>query len=143
MKEKIFTIPNVLSFVRIGLIPFIAIFYFNEKTYLTVLLIVLSALTDIVDGFIARKFNMISALGKALDPIADKLTLLTLLTCLCLKHFSIIFLLLLFVVKELIVGIEGVFILKLTKATYSAKWYGKATTVVLYLTILILILLVR
>ena len=100
----------------------------------------LSALTDIVDGFIARKFNMISALGKALDPIADKLTLLTLLTCLCLKHVSIIFLLLLFVVKEFIVGIEGVFILKLTKTTYSAKWYGKATTVVLYLTILILIL---
>ncbi len=141
MKAKeIFTIPNVLSMFRIVLIPFIVLVYFLEKTNLCILLIALSAVTDIVDGFIARRFNMISPLGKALDPIADKLTLLAMLFSICIKFPPIIILLVIFICKEVFMGIEGLLIIKYTGTTYSAKWYGKLTTVLTYLTIMLFVL---
>ncbi|MBQ3165860.1 MAG: CDP-alcohol phosphatidyltransferase family protein, partial [Clostridia bacterium] len=68
--KQIFTIPNILSFIRIGLIPFIVIAYVEGNLLLSAILLASSALTDIVDGFIARRFNQVSPLGKALDPIA-------------------------------------------------------------------------
>ena len=81
MKEKIFTIPNMMSVFRILLIPFILWMFFTERYYIAAGLLVLSGITDLLDGFIARRFHMISALGKALDPIADKLTILAVLYC--------------------------------------------------------------
>ncbi len=83
MKEKIFTIPNMMSVFRILLIPFILWMFFTERYYIAAGLLVLSGITDLLDGFIARRFHMISALGKALDPIADKLTILAVLVSLC------------------------------------------------------------
>ena len=73
----------------------------------------LSALTDIADGIIARKFNMITPLGKALDPIADKLTIFALLVLLCLKTHITIYLLALFTLKEILMGVQGILIIKL------------------------------
>ena len=73
--HRILTIPNILSVMRIVMIPFIVLSYCDGKIYLSAILIVLSGITDVVDGFIARHFHMESAVGKALDPIADKLTM--------------------------------------------------------------------
>ena len=74
-KGKIITIPNLLSLFRILLIPIIVWLYCVEKKYeLTILVLLISGASDIIDGFIARRFNMISDIGKALDPIVDKLT---------------------------------------------------------------------
>ena len=74
-KTKIFTIPNIISIIRIAIIPFFVYFYFTssiENHYIYSLYVLLiSGASDIVDGFIARRFNMISDLGKVLDPIAD------------------------------------------------------------------------
>ncbi len=137
---NVFSIPNILTLCRILLIPVIVISFFRDKIYLTALLILLSGLTDVVDGFIARKFNMITPLGKVIDPIADKLTLFSLLTCVCLKNIMVLSLLIIFVIKELLMGVEGVFIIKQTGAPYSAKWYGKITTFLMYLSLLIMIL---
>ena len=78
-KENILTIPNLLSLIRILLIPFIIWLYCAQKAYLcTIIVIALSGFTDIIDGKIARKFNMVSDVGKVLDPVADKLTQATL-----------------------------------------------------------------
>ena len=72
-QKKIITIPNILSFFRLCLIPVIVWLYTVKQDYLwTLLILLLSAITDIVDGIIARKFNMISDFGKAFDPVADK-----------------------------------------------------------------------
>ena len=82
-QKKILTIPNIMSFFRLVLIPIIVYLYVVKNSYLwTIILLLISGATDIVDGFIARKFNMISNFGKAIDPIADKLTQLALLCCL-------------------------------------------------------------
>ncbi len=132
--KEIFTIPNILSFFRILIIPAFVWAYFAGFVYLSAGFVALSALTDVVDGFIARKFNMVSALGKALDPIADKLTLLALLICLCFASNIILYLLIIFIAKEIAIGIEGLIIIKCTGTTYSARWYGKITTALLYLT---------
>lgn len=139
MKEKFFTIPNILSIFRIVLIPFIVWSYTLGRLTFMFALIVTSALTDIVDGIIARKFNMVTAVGKALDPIADKLTLLSLLITMCdyLNSPPIFVLSVIFVVKEIIMGIEGIAIIKVTGTTYSANAVGKAATVALYINIMI------
>ena len=74
-KKNIVTLPNLLSLIRLAMIPFICYAYFKLQDYVaTAILIAASALTDIVDGIIARKFNMVADLGKMLDPFADKLT---------------------------------------------------------------------
>ncbi|MBQ9781969.1 MAG: CDP-alcohol phosphatidyltransferase family protein [Clostridia bacterium] len=138
--KEIFTIPNILSMFRIILIPFIIVAYFSNADVTCAILIVISALTDVVDGFIARRFNMISALGKALDPLADKLTLAFVLLCISIEFPHTIPLLVIFVVKEVLMGIEGLYIVKYTGTTYSAKWYGKISTVLMYATIMLFIL---
>lgn len=87
-KNKILTIPNILSFLRLCLIPVIVWLYVDKQDYLWALLVlILSGITDIVDGIIARKCNMISDFGKAFDPIADKLTQMATLYCL-ISRFS-------------------------------------------------------
>lgn len=91
--KKIFTIPNILSLFRICLVPLIIYTYlFTELNILAGCLIILSGITDIVDGYIARHFNQISDLGKVLDPFADKLTLISILFCVTYKNnYFIIF----------------------------------------------------
>ena len=74
-KNQFFTIPNLLSLVRLAMIPLLLWLYLEKREYLwTAVVVVLSGATDIVDGIIARKYDLISDLGKALDPVADKLT---------------------------------------------------------------------
>ena len=86
-KEEILTVPNLLSLVRILLIPVCVYTYIGRKNYtLTAAIVVLSALTDIVDGWIARRFRMTSNIGKALDPFADKLTQIVILFCLVSRY---------------------------------------------------------
>ena len=81
-KNKILTIPNLLSLFRLCLIPVFMWLYCVEKNYLwTGIILIISGLTDTVDGFVARHFNMISDLGKILDPVADKLTQAAMLFC--------------------------------------------------------------
>lgn len=137
MSQKIFTIPNVLSCLRIVLIPFILWAFFAGAIYWAAGLIVLSGLTDLADGFIARHFNLTSPLGKALDPIADKLTLLAIIISLCIDNHVVLIILIMFLIKETILGIEGLVIIKKTGTTYSAQWHGKVTTCFLYFTMLV------
>ena len=82
-KQQILTVPNLLSFFRLLLIPVIVWLYCSKEAYgLALVVLILSALTDIADGIIARKFHLVSDFGKALDPIADKLTQIATMGCL-------------------------------------------------------------
>lgn len=135
IRSQIFTIPNILSVVRILLIPVIVYLYCFEKRYgAAVLVLLLSGLTDIVDGFIARHFHMISDLGKILDPIADKLTQLATLVCLATRFSLMKLLFSVLAIKELTLGILGLVAVKRTGAVHGANWHGKLTTCLLYLT---------
>lgn len=140
-KKEILTIPNILSGVRILLLPFI-VWMYNIKTDFraAILLLFISGITDIADGFIARKFNMVSDFGKIIDPIADKLTQGTLLICLALNHKIILLLIAVFILKEFSMALLGYIIIKKHDEVNSAKWYGKLNTVVIYFTIVTLII---
>ena len=135
MRSQVFTIPNILSMIRILLIPVIVYLYCFEKRYgAAVLILLLSGLTDVVDGFVARHFHMISDLGKILDPVADKLTHLATLVCLATRFSLMQLLFAALALKELTLGILGLVVVKKTKDVRGANWHGKLTTCLLYLT---------
>jgi len=133
-----FTIPNILSIIRILMIPFI-VWYYCAKKDLTVafVLFAISAFTDVVDGFIARKFNMITDAGKILDPIADKLTQAAVIFCLCLtiNTAEMWILLGVLVIKEIAMFVMGLISLKAVDTINGAKWFGKLSTVVIFLVV--------
>lgn len=132
-QKKILTIPNVLSFFRLCLIPVIVWLYNFKQDYLwTLLILTLSAITDIVDGMIARRFHMISDFGKIFDPIADKLTQLAMLICLVSRFSHMLIPIVLLVVKEVFTGITALISIKRTKVVKGAVWHGKLTTIALY-----------
>ncbi len=132
--QKIFTIPNVLSMIRILLIPLIFYLYLvAENLILCACVLAVSYLSDLADGVIARNFNMISDLGKLLDPAADKLTQATMLICISIKHPMAWALLGLLAIKEGAMALAGFFAVRRTGVVSGAKWYGKACTVVLNL----------
>lgn len=134
-KEQVLTIPNLLTLLRIVLLPFIIWSYVGLHSFkLTIVLLAISALSDVLDGAIARKFNMVSDLGKALDPVADKLTQVSLVLCLAFSHPLMWYLLALCVVRETTMLILGLITMKRTNGVFSAKWYGKLSTVMLYAT---------
>lgn len=131
-QHDILTIPNFLSLVRLALIPLFIWLYSVKGSYAwAVAVLAISGISDILDGWIARKFDMISDFGKVLDPAADKLTQLALIVCLCFRYPQIWGLLALFVVKELTMGILGLVVVLKTKYVPSARWFGKACTAVL------------
>ena len=132
-QKKIITIPNILSFFRLCLIPVIVWLYTVKQDYLwTLLILLMSAITDIVDGIIARKCNMISDFGKAFDPVADKLTQMAMLFCLVSRFPYMMIPFVLLVVKEVFTGITALITIKRTNTVKGAVWHGKLTTVALY-----------
>ncbi len=134
-KNKIITIPNALSLCRIILIPILVWLYCIGRYYWALGVFVVSALTDVVDGFIARKFNMISDLGKILDPIADKLTQGAVFFCLSTRFVPMIVLFVFMFAKELTVGISGIYMTKKSDKMYGANWHGKLNTVLIFVAI--------
>lgn len=140
-KENILTIPNLLSVIRLLIIPFICLAYFKYKNYIVAAsLVVLSAVTDIADGIIARKCNMISDVGKMLDPFADKLTEGILILVLSFTYKFMFALVATFAVFEIAKAVLGSMAVKKTGEVKSAKWFGKLNTVYLYETLLVMII---
>jgi len=141
--KEIFTIPNCLSILRIILLPIFVIFYIQAKEpedyLLPTLIIFISAISDLLDGFIARTFNQVTELGKAIDPVADKLQQAAIVFCLLFRYDQMIPLVILFVVKELFMGINGLILLRKGKKLDGAMWFGKVSTAVFYLCMLSLL----
>ncbi len=132
-EKKIITIPNILSFFRICLIPVIVWLYSIEHNYIRAgYILILSGVTDMADGYIARHFHMISNLGKILDPIADKLTQGVMLLCLVLRFHWMIVPFILMIAKEIYMSVSGILVIQRTGIVCGAQWHGKAATCFLY-----------
>lgn len=126
------TIPNLLSLVRLALIPQILWqFCVLHDRWVAAFLVLLSGLTDVADSFIARRFHMVSDLGKILDPVADKLTQGALILCRMSEYRLIRVLIMLFTLREAVQLLLGWLTLKRHNQVNSAQWYGKRTTVLL------------
>lgn len=127
-------IPNALTILRFIFIPFIVISLWQEDYLTAFILFTLSGLTDVLDGFIARKFNFISNFGKLMDPLADKLTQLTVLTTLAVKGIIPVWMIIVLAIKECTM-IAGASFLYGKELVVSSKWYGKLATVLFYIAI--------
>ena len=138
--ENIWTIPNIISFIRILLIPVFGVLFYNGQLMWALIILALSGFTDFIDGKLARKLNQVSELGKMLDPIADKLTQATIAIVYffsfrnaeneTLNLFAWVFLL--FIVKELVMIIGGAIMIAVGIRPGAAEIYGKAATLVFY-----------
>ena len=127
-----------MSFFRLCLIPVIVWLYCFEKNYLwTTVIFIASGLTDIVDGFIARKFDMISDFGKAFDPVADKLTQIVMMFCLVTRFPLMLIPLVILIIKEALAAIMNMITLEKAGFVVAAVWHGKLNTVLIYTTMFI------
>lgn len=146
-KKEIFSIPNVLSMIRLALIPLYIVIFLNAKSdfhyYVSAGILAVSCLTDLIDGKIARHFNMITTIGKVLDPLADKITQFTLILCLAIRRnrFLLWALIALFVAKESFQLIAGSLILRKGKILSGAVLPGKICTAILFMTLVLMIML--
>ncbi len=140
--NEILTVPNVISFLRLLLLPvYVRLFFFGTSEFekhLANSLLVVSCVSDCVDGFIARKFNCISTFGKVLDPIADKCTQFVMLICVCIHYKQMQDVLLLFAIKELLQMGAGIIYLRRGKMLSGALPVGKISTTVLFIAIILL-----
>lgn len=134
-KDQICTIPNFLSFFRIALIPFIIWMYAVSQPYWALAIIILSGVTDIADGIIARKFNMVTDFGKGLDPVADKLTQGAIMIALIFSFPLMWMPVVIMAIKEALAFTLRFIAFKHTQIVQSARWHGKLTTIFLYIMI--------
>lgn len=144
-KKELFTIPNALSLFRLVLIPVYVVIYLNAQKpadyFVAAAILAVSCLTDLVDGKIARHFNMVSHVGKVLDPIADKATQFTLIVCLALRYPILRTLSVLFVIKEGFQLIAGLLTLRKGKMLDGALITGKISTTILFLSLILMVLI--
>ncbi|SEG01679.1 CDP-diacylglycerol--glycerol-3-phosphate 3-phosphatidyltransferase [Caloramator fervidus] len=136
-------IPNALTTLRFILIPTYLLIYFsnikNSFSY-AILIFFIAGLTDVLDGYIARKYNMITKWGTLLDPLADKFMLLTVLFSLSFSNIIPNWIFYIILIKEVLMIIGGFTLLKKYETVVAAKYYGKAATVLFYISIGILTL---
>ena len=127
-------IPNILTILRFILIPIILYFIFTGHYLLGFIFFTISGITDILDGAIARKFNLITNFGKLMDPLADKLTQISVLATLVFQKIIPFWILIIVLLKELLMIIGASFLYGKDVVVYS-KWFGKLATVLFYLAI--------
>ena len=140
ISKDLMTIPNAISFVRILLItPFVAFFIagkFITGNYLpAVIVIAVSGISDLFDGMIARKFHQESELGKVLDPLADKLTLIAVGVCLIFIQPYVLPLMIIMVLKDVLMIIGGTIVINKGVIPPKSSWYGKASTFMFYISV--------
>ena len=144
-KKEICSIPNFLSLFRLALIPVYIIIYLNAVSagdyFIAAAILAVSCLTDMIDGKIARHFNMVSTVGKILDPLADKATQFSLILCLSLKYPVLWFLIALFITKESFQLIAGGINLKKGIMLKGALLSGKICTTVLFVSLIVLVMI--
>ena len=127
-------VPNILTIVRFLLIPVIIVFAMKDNYVATIIVLTISGITDILDGYIARKFNFITDFGKLMDPLADKATQVTLLAILAIQKIIPFWIIAIVLLKEFCM-IAGASFLYGKELVVSSKWYGKLSTVLFYIAI--------
>jgi len=128
-------IPNALTILRLIAVPFFGYFIFSRQYLIAVIIYSIASLTDMLDGFIARKYNMITSWGKIADPVADKLMQLTAIVILNSQGKIPTILVVVAILKDIVLGIGSYLLYRQENLIAQANWYGKLTTVILYFTI--------
>lgn len=145
--KEIFSIPNIIGYFRILMLPVFLYLYYHAsstKEYVgTFILLAVIFLSDMADGYIARKYNMITNLGKILDPVADKLVQGTLAIAVAFHHSLMKVFFVVFLLKEAYMAIMGMYLLKAKSSLNGAQWYGKVCTAVVDVCILLLLFMPR
>ncbi len=137
--NKNLNIPNALTVLRmILIIPFV-IFYVNKQYIPAVVVLIISGITDALDGFIARNFNQFTELGKMLDPLSDKLTQGSVALCLAIQYPILLPFFLIFIIKEAGMVIAALVLIKKRKKPCGSKWYGKIATILFYISFVIIV----
>lgn len=143
-KEDWFTTPNILSYIRILMIPMYVYLYINAANsrdyYGVAAVLVISGITDALDGIIARKTGQITNLGKVIDPLADKLTQIAVITAMLIKRPYILPLLLLFLFKEIYLLVNNLILIRKGIVMDGAMWFGKIATATFYLCMFLLVI---
>jgi cardiolipin synthase len=127
-------IPNILTIIRFFLIPFIVYYAMKNNYILSIVFLTLSGFTDIADGYIARKYKLVSDFGKLMDPLADKCTQLATLFVLVVQGIIPLWILIVLVIKEFLL-IVGASFLYGKDLVVSSRWYGKISTILFYVAI--------
>lgn len=143
-KEELLSIPNCMGYFRILLIPVFCVIYLRADSmrdyYVAAAIVIISTITDLLDGQVARRFHMITEFGKFLDPFADKLTHAAIAVCLAFRYSAMKYLLILMVIKEGFMAIMGLKNLQRGKKLDGAKWFGKVCTATLFILLCVLVL---
>lgn len=145
MKKELFTIPNLLGYLRIILVPVFLVLYYRADTandyIIAFAVLAFAMLTDFFDGKIARKFNMVTDFGKALDPVADKVIQGSIAIAVCFRYSNMIIFLVLFILKEVYMAIMGLYLIRKRNFWTPAQWYGKITTAIVDVAVFALLLI--
>ncbi len=140
-KSDLFTIPNILTYIRFLLILPFAYFFLTQNFIAAVICIAASGLTDCFDGFAARRLNQVTPLGKILDPIADKFTLIVVVLCMVLYVPMVLPVLITLLLKDVLMLLGGADLIKKGLTPPAASWYGKLGTVIFYFSVFIIVFL--
>ena len=144
-KKDILTVPNMLSLFRLILIPVYIVIYLNATDpvhyFIAAGILAVSCLTDLIDGKIARHFNMMSTVGKVLDPLADKLTQFALAVCLAIEYPIVWLMVCLIFIKEIFQLVAGIVFLRKGQMLKGALFTGKMCTTVLFVSLILLVLI--
>ena len=142
-KKVLFNIPNCLCFFRILLIPLFLYVYFvadfKNRYLVAAFVLVISGISDFLDGFIARKFNMVTDFGKFIDPVADKLTQFVVAITLLFSYPLAWALLIIIILKDLMLAIVGLYLYDYGLKITGASWWGKIATAYFYVIVIVLI----
>ncbi|MGN0499866.1 MAG: CDP-alcohol phosphatidyltransferase family protein [Ruminococcus sp.] len=138
-KSDLWTVPNLLTYLRFVLVVPFVILFLSEKYLLSAICIGLSGISDCLDGFFARKLNQVTQLGKLLDPIADKVTLISVMLCMAFYAPNVIPILVVLIAKDVAMLIGGISLLKRKITPPAAEWFGKLATIVFYFAVCIIV----
>jgi cardiolipin synthase (CMP-forming) len=134
-------IPNILTTLRFVLIPIFGYYLLREQFFIAVSLFLIGGITDVLDGYIARKFKLITSFGKLADPLADKLMQITALVILTRQGLIPMVFLVIVLAKELFMAMGSISLYKKENVVVEAYWYGKLATVVFFVVIVLIIIL--
>lgn len=134
-------LPNFISLLRIFLVPVFASLYLHGHVLAAVGVLLLCGVSDVLDGAIARRYGLVTDLGKALDPVADKLIQAAMMLCAAVKAPCVLLLLSLHVLRELSLAALGLYVVRATGRVSSARWYGKLCTFAIYVFLVALLAL--
>ena len=137
-------LPNIISIFRICLVPVFVVMYFYDdhdiKLY-ALLIYGVAGLSDLLDGYLARKLEAQSKLGKLLDPLGDKLMTFAVMICITIDRPILIWAVLVVAIKEILLGIGGIVMHRLAQAELlPANVLGKTSTFVFFVVCVTLML---